>query len=211
MNMDLIFHSHCLHKYSYTGICSHYLLGYKFLRFYTDLERSIVEFDSGDQSILARTRSHTKNQLGHKCHHFCTDSGDTHFSCMFFRLHGNSPCRRSVPECIPHLHYSIGNGHLHSYVLRMAICTCKYTPFHFAGIQGQQDWSTCSLFHNYCVGSMCRYMSLHEDKDATNKNSTIRICLHGYPFGTRICRTNLPRHMIHHSGRDSACTRDVGS
>lgn len=37
------FHSHCLHKYSYTGICSHYLLGCKFLRFYTDLERSIVE------------------------------------------------------------------------------------------------------------------------------------------------------------------------
>lgn len=64
--------------------------------------------------------------------------------------------------------------YLHSYVLRMAICTCKYTPFHFAGIQGQQDWSTCSLFHNYCVGSMCRYMSLHEDKDATNKNSTLK-------------------------------------
>lgn len=43
-------------------------------------------FDSGDQSILARTRSHTKNQLGHKCHHFCTDSGDTHFL-----QHGRTP------------------------------------------------------------------------------------------------------------------------
>ena len=72
------------------------------------------------------------------------------------------------------LGFNFEEAYLHSCVLRKERRTCKCKLSHSPASQRRQDWNTCLTFQGCCARNMYLCMFLHEDRDVTNKNSTLK-------------------------------------